>query len=159
VHDGKVFDAELADGRTDALLSPVNNCDDSFPTGGNARAASIKGSLEAARSSYDVIILDLPSILETTYLNCEAPPLFDYWVMVVAWRDTTRQEVAQSLTNIDCVSAKLLGIVINKTGRQLFPITRARRSPFDHEVTIGTSNHAGVALPFKQNGTPNTRNL
>jgi polysaccharide biosynthesis transport protein len=87
---------------------------------------SMQELLSAATSSYDCIIVDLPSILEHANASITAKAL-DALVVVAAWGDTTLDELEQSIGSSNFVYERLLGVVVNKANARTFPKGRRGR--------------------------------
>jgi capsular exopolysaccharide synthesis family protein len=66
-----------------------------------------------ARADYDYVIVDLPPILPVVDVKATAH-LFDAFVMVVEWGNTTVDEITKAMSMSSSVSEKILGVVLNK---------------------------------------------
>lgn len=69
--------------------------------------------LNDARSKYDYILVDLPPILPVVDVKATAD-LFDAFVLVVEWGNTSCDEVLKSIGSSPTLSERLLGAVLNK---------------------------------------------
>ena len=92
--------------------------------------AQMEEVLTAARSNFDCVIIDLPSILDHADASMMAK-LLDVLVIVVGWRNTTLEEAEESIESSLFVAERLLGIIVNKANPKTFPKRRirARASP------------------------------
>jgi polysaccharide biosynthesis transport protein len=93
------------------------------PADGAPTPTSMQELLSEARSSYDCVIVDFPSILEYANASTTAK-LLDALVLVASWGDTTLEEIEQSIGSSHFVYERLLGIVVNNAS---FPKGRRRR--------------------------------
>jgi Mrp family chromosome partitioning ATPase len=69
--------------------------------------------LNAARSDYDYILVDLPPILPVVDVKAVAH-LFDAFILVVEWGSTPADEILQAAAASPILSERLLGAVLNK---------------------------------------------
>jgi succinoglycan biosynthesis transport protein ExoP len=76
--------------------------------------------IEAARQSFDYIIVDLPPLGPVVDAKAFAP-LADGFVMAVEWGATPRALVRSALQAEPQIAAKLLGLVLNKTDFKQLP--------------------------------------
>ena len=81
------------------------------------RSARLEQLLQAARSQYDVIVIDTPPLLpvfDSTLLS----RIVDGMLVVVAANQTPRKLLGEALNLVD--PAKVMGIVFNRDDRPLF---------------------------------------
>jgi capsular exopolysaccharide synthesis family protein len=76
-------------------------------------SSEIKQMLNAARSDYDYILVDLPPILPVVDVKAVAH-LFDAFILVVEWGSTPADEILQAAAASPILSERLLGAVLNK---------------------------------------------
>ncbi len=69
--------------------------------------------LDAARSEYDYIVIDLPPVVPVVDVRAVAP-LIDGFVMVVEWGVTSRDVVKEAIATVEPLSDRMIGIVLNK---------------------------------------------
>jgi polysaccharide biosynthesis transport protein len=72
-----------------------------------------KQMLKAAKSKYDYVLVDLPPILPVVDVKAVAH-LFDAFVLVVEWGNTSSDEVLKAVAASPILSERLLGAVLNK---------------------------------------------
>jgi succinoglycan biosynthesis transport protein ExoP len=76
-------------------------------------SAAVKDMLKNVRSSYDYVLVDLPPILPVVDVKAVAH-LFDAFIMVVEWGNTSTDEILQAATASPILTERLLGAVLNK---------------------------------------------
>ncbi len=76
--------------------------------------------VEAARQSFDYIVVDLPPFGPVVDAKAFAP-LADGFVLVVEWGETPRALVRSALQAEPLIAAKTLGLVLNKTDVKKLP--------------------------------------
>jgi succinoglycan biosynthesis transport protein ExoP len=76
--------------------------------------------IEAARQSFDYIVVDLPPLGPVVDAKAFAP-LADGFVLVVEWGATPRALVRSALQAEPQIAGKTLGLVLNKTDVKKLP--------------------------------------
>jgi succinoglycan biosynthesis transport protein ExoP len=89
-------------------------------TGELISGAGMRDLIEAARHSFDYIIVDLPPLGPVVDAKAFAP-LADGFVLVVEWGATPRALVRSALQAEPQIAAKTLGLVLNKTDIKKLP--------------------------------------
>ena len=74
----------------------------------------VAGLIEKARENYDYIIVDFPPIALSVDANAMADRI-DAYVIVVEWGRTSQKVLSETLERYAAISAKCLGVAINKT--------------------------------------------
>lgn len=69
--------------------------------------------LQAAKASYDYVIIDLPPVVPVVDVRAAAH-LIDGFVCVVEWGRTSRDVVAEAMSTVDVMRERLIGVVLNK---------------------------------------------
>lgn len=80
----------------------------------------MKNLLQAARSNYDYVLLDLPSIATSSDAAAVAP-LVDGFAIVTEWGKTRRRTISDVLTDNNAIQQKLLVALLNKTDWKRLP--------------------------------------
>jgi Mrp family chromosome partitioning ATPase len=73
----------------------------------------IKDMLKKVRGDYDYILVDLPPILPVVDVKAAAH-LFDGFILVVEWRNTSVDEIVRAASASPILSDRLLGAILNK---------------------------------------------
>jgi succinoglycan biosynthesis transport protein ExoP len=89
-----------------ARIKPSNSSD-------ILNSPATKKMLKGAKGNYDYIIVDLPPILPVVDVKAVAH-LFDAFVMVIEWGNTSCDEVVKAIAATPILSERLLGVVLNK---------------------------------------------
>ncbi|WP_024506293.1 AAA family ATPase [Bradyrhizobium sp. ARR65] len=76
-------------------------------------APAMRNLLKKAAGYYDYVICDLPSVLPVVDVKATAH-LFDAFVLVVEWGNTSTNEILNAVRSSPLVSERLLGAVLNK---------------------------------------------
>lgn len=79
--------------------------------------------LEAARSSFDYVVLDLPPIAPVVDARAVAP-LVDDFIHVIEWGKTSRKVVRSTLHTDAEISAKCAGVILNKVDNDKMKLYR-----------------------------------
>jgi succinoglycan biosynthesis transport protein ExoP len=104
------------------IVSEAGHKFDFLPASGRTRPANtqdllnspaVAQMLEARRSQYDYVIVDLPPILPVVDVKAAAH-LFDGFVLIVEWGATSTEEIVRALAASPVVSERLVGSVLNK---------------------------------------------
>jgi succinoglycan biosynthesis transport protein ExoP len=80
---------------------------------GTLSSASMRKLLESLQDSYDLVILDLPSIIAVADVKAVSH-LIEAFILVIEWGRTSQSAVMDALNTAPLVSEKLLGAVLNK---------------------------------------------
>ena len=109
----EVGDAMIQDSRGTAhflLSKPVVNCSRQF-----LEQEPLRQMIAASRDFYDLILIDSPPIMKVVdplILSRQA----DATVMVVSWREVSRELIKESIERLETTSTPLLGIVMSRVG-------------------------------------------
>jgi polysaccharide biosynthesis transport protein len=103
----------------------------------------MKKMLENARSSYDYILVDLPPILPVVDVRAVAH-LFDAFVMVVEWGNTSTDEIVKAVGSSPILSERLLGTVLNKADE---PVMRRLEGYRDRRYSYYTNYYTNEKTP------------
>jgi polysaccharide biosynthesis transport protein len=104
------------------IVSEAGHKFDFLPASGRTRPANtqvllnspaVAQMLEARRSQYDYVIVDLPPILPVVDVKAAAH-LFDGFVLIVEWGARSTEEIVRALAASPVVSERLVGSVLNK---------------------------------------------
>jgi succinoglycan biosynthesis transport protein ExoP len=91
---------------------------------------SMQDVLERARSEYDSVIMDLPSI--TTCADVWASSsLLDGMILVIEWGRTDRGTVLEALRSSDLTNDQVIGVLLNKVDMAAYPRFASRRQAVD----------------------------
>jgi succinoglycan biosynthesis transport protein ExoP len=104
---------------------------------------AMKKMLENARSSYDYILVDLPPILPVVDVRAVAH-LFDAFVMVVEWGNTSTDEIVKAVGSSPILSERLLGTVLNKADE---PVMRRLEGYRDRRYSYYTNYYTNEKTP------------
>lgn len=92
------------------LSKPVVNC-----TKGFLEQTRLKKLIEETRDFYDLILIDTPPIMKVVdplILSQHA----DATVMVVSWREVSRQLIREGIERLETTSTPLIGLVMSRIG-------------------------------------------
>ena len=98
----------------------------------------MQAALTSAQSSYDYVLLDLPSLL--TSMDSQAVARFvDTFVLVAEYGRTTIEDVDRALATSETIASRVIGVVLNKArGNQSTAQRRMRRRPTRLGSVIGS---------------------
>lgn len=92
------------------LSKPVANCSRAF-----LEQTALQRLVTEAREFYDLILIDSPPVMKVVD-PLILSQLADVTVMVVSWREVSRQVIREAIERLDATSTPIIGFVLSRVG-------------------------------------------